>query len=59
MTDYNPRPPPIGPEPGGRSGMYLVVGVLVVLFLASGVLFFNNPPPSGQQISQPEQPPKQ
>jgi len=33
--------------------MYLVMGVLVVLFLVSGVLFFNNPP-GGQQISQPE-----
>ena len=48
MTDYNPRPPPIGPQPGGKAGLYLVVGVLVVLVLASGVLFFNSPPPGGR-----------
>ena len=56
MTDYNPRPPPIGPEPGGKGGLYLVVGVLVVLVMASGLLFFNNQPPGGrsEQATQPD-----
>ncbi|MDP1963297.1 MAG: hypothetical protein Q8K93_13955 [Reyranella sp.] len=45
MTDYNPRPPPIGPEPRSKAGLYLVAGVLAVLVMASGVLFFNTPPP--------------
>lgn len=56
MTDYNPRPPPIGPEPGGRAGFYLVVGVLVVLVMASGLLFFNTPPTGGrsEQASEPD-----
>lgn len=54
MTDYNPRPPPIGPEPRSKAGLYLVAGVLAVLVMASGVLFFNTPPPGGQQLSQPQ-----
>lgn len=56
MTDYNPRPPPIGPGPGSKAGLYLIVGVLVVLVLASGMLFFNTSPPGGrsEQAQQPD-----
>lgn len=56
MTDYNPRPPPIGPESGGKGGVYLVVGVLVALVLASSLLFLNIQPPGGRsdQATQPD-----
>jgi hypothetical protein len=56
MTDYNPRPPPIGPESGSRGGLYLVAGVLVALVLASGLLFFSTQVPGGrsEQATQPD-----
>lgn len=55
MTDYNPRPPPIGPQ-SGKGGIYLVIGVLVALVLASGLLFFNTQIPNGrsEQARQPD-----
>ena len=66
MTDYDPRPPTgSDPGPGGRNnpdyidpgagkGLYLMVGVLVAIVLAAGLLFFTAAP--GDRTDQAREP---
>lgn len=54
MVNSTVPPPSGGPPHDRRGGVYLVVGVLVAIALAAGLLFYTPPAERTDQATQPD-----